>query len=122
MTTDERIKELERRCPGAKVVSIVPGLILLDSPRYGGGTTRLEVDLEHLGLTPDQWLDLAISDQPEPNEERDKRYRVNCARCGNVQIGYNNYLVQMNNIDVPWRCPECGEYAEFDDEAYTQCS
>ena len=121
MTIENQIKELERRCPGC-TFEVVGGHFRPDEKirivEYGRPFT---VDLLEMGISAEKWFQDEIDKRPleeAPPLMPDEKYRVNCSRCGNVVIGYGNYMDQMWKADDFWYCPTCGGRASFDDEAY----
>lgn len=42
------------------------------------------------------------------------RWYVRCARCGTVGLSDNEYRCQLVHTDEFWRCPRCGDVADFE--------
>lgn len=40
------------------------------------------------------------------------------APCGKVGLTKEQYFAQLSCPDYTWRCPQCGDDAEFDDESF----
>jgi len=120
---EKLIKDLEARCPGC-TFEVVSGDIKPDEyiriMEYG---RPFRVDLLELGITAEKWFQDEIDRRPleeAPTLEPDDKYRVNCPVCGNVVIGYGNYRDQLAKPDDRWYCPQCGNVASFDDDAYEE--
>lgn len=45
-----------------------------------------------------------------------QEHRVYCRQCGPQFISTDNYRRQLGNPDAFWKCPVCGEDANFDDD------
>jgi predicted RNA-binding Zn-ribbon protein involved in translation (DUF1610 family) len=72
-------------------------------------------DLTVTAVRPLPWLQEEIDRRKAKHPEA---YWVHCYRCGHVQIGYDEYDRQMNKEDSLWKCPKCGNLADFDVTAY----
>lgn len=45
---------------------------------------------------------------------------VICPAHGKVDLTYENYMRQLYNPWVFWKCPICEAYSEFDDDRYEE--
>lgn len=55
---------------------------------------------------PTPWAILCGIGELEPSQDG----------CGLVFLTYEQYLAQLRNPDYPWKCPQCGCCAEWDDD------
>ena len=51
-------------------------------------------------------------------EKQKTPWAVICQNCGQVHLSAAEYEEQLMRPDDTWRCPDCGEPAEFDDVTY----
>lgn len=45
---------------------------------------------------------------------------ITCRLHGNVDIDYNEYMKQMLAPNSLWKCPTCGNDANFNDDRYEE--
>jgi hypothetical protein len=46
------------------------------------------------------------------------KYGVVCYTHGNQGMSYEEYMYQLGKADSLWKCPCCGQVAEFDEGRY----
>ncbi|GEM_PF-2541845 len=116
-TLVDKMAQLERLCPGVRFSRTIENNVLrFTAPSSGGGNHWYQVNLSELGISAEKWFDDELA-RREPSEH-DAAYSVLCGQCGKVKIGRINYIEQMRLPDSRWICPQCGEVADFDDDAY----
>ncbi len=47
-------------------------------------------------------------------------WAVICPNHGEVFLTHEQYMAQMYEVDVMWKCPICSEYSEWNDENFDE--